>query len=691
MLLRARKLRTDHLLLAGRFVLRPLNKLISFSSSVFGSSEVISESSALEKDAELPLNSSVSENSASLSEVDPSGFTEQTDAFIRENDAIERDIESLPRDSVTTTANDAVMRDLSDDSETVAVTSNITGKAVTDAGEEVIKDSTTEDEPETLKTSTRAAPTRRGRSGRSTRQEKLSSPPTAVPTRQTRRSRRSEPTGTDTTEDAHSTSFEEEIMPVTGKTRKSRMTKPVSEKQNRLGMRNDNQESMQGGVDTSDTDIGESSDVLSQSSSVVPQTESDSVPPGPSDSLPSSSETETADVDVARQQPRRQTRGTKRMPVATIAEPSLKKARQQAAEEEEHNKDKESGVGGGLVDNPPIVTAEGEVEMADVRAAEEESPRLPSSQEIENVAMDTGKEELTELSEGVESGEVTQERKKQPAKTRTKRQTRKSAVQLPQEPEVLPAKEILFSPTTEGATHECEASTAELSSTYRRTRKSTPQNVTPETAKGASNRRTRKSTQLAFSEPDTSDIEQGTDNVKTQLSSSYEGGINISEDIQEEEEEIKPPSPFQQKDEKPTRRTRQSRNLPMQNEDVPYPQTNDADSSAVEEDPHTPRTRKTRKSLVANEDSTNVDVQVPVESDMPEENVSSRRPRRIKSKQALKESTDLSRESDEMTAEGDVEEKPTAAAPQRTLSKKMTSVQSPETVTKRVTRARQKK
>ena len=480
-------------------------------------------------------------------------------------------------------------------------------------------------------------------------------------------------------------------MPVTGKTRKSRLTKPVSEKQNRLGMRNDNQESMQGGVDTTDTDIGESSDVLSQSSSVVPQTESDSVPPGPSDSLPSSSETEIADVDVARQQPRRQTRGRKRMPVQTIAEPFLKKARQQAPEEEEHNKDKESGVGGGLVDNPSIVTAEGDVEMADVRAAEEESPRLPFSQEIENIAMDTGKEELTELSEGIESGEVTQERKKQPAKTRTKRQTRKSAVQLPQEPEVLPAKESLVGPPTEGAIHECEVSTAELSSTYRRTRKSTLQNVTPETAKGASNRRTRKSAQLAFSEPDTSDIEQGTDNVKTQLSSSSEGGINISEDIQEEEEEIKPPSPPQQKDGKPTRRTRQSRNLPMQNEDVPYPQTDDADSSAVEEDPHTPRTRKTRKSLVANEDSTNVDVQVPVESDMPEENVSSRRPRRIKSKQALKESTDLSQESDEMTAEGDVEEKPTAAAPQRNLSKKMTSVQSPETVTKRVTRARQKK
>lgn len=656
---------------------------------MFGSSEVFSESSALEKDAELPLNASVSENSASLSEVDPSGFTEQTDAFIRENDAIARDIETLPRDSVATTANDAVMRDLSDDSETVAVTSNITGKAVTDASEEVNKDSTTEDEPETLKTTTRAAPTRRGRSGRSTRQEKLSSPPTAVPTRQTRRSRRSEPT--DIAEDAHSTSFEEEIMPVTGKTRKSRMTKPVSEKQNRLGMRNDNQESMQGGVDTSDTDIGESSDVLSQSSSVVPQTESDSVPPGPSDSLPSSSETEAADVDVARQQPRRQTRGRKRMPVATIAEPSLKKARQQAAEEEEHNKDKESGVGGGLVENPPIVTSGGDVEMADVRAAEEEFPSLPSSQEIENVAMDTGKEELTELSEGVESAEVTQERKKQPAKTRTKRQTRKSAVQPPQEPEVLPAKESLVSPPTESATHECEASSAEVSSTYRRTRKSTPQNVTPETAKGASNRRTRKSAELAFSEPDTSDIEQGTDNVKTQFSSSSEGEINKSEDIQEEEEEIKPPSPPQQKDGKPTRRTRQSRNLAMQNEDVPYPQTNDADSSAVEEDPHAPRTRKTRKSLVANEDSANVDDQVPVESAMPEENVSSRRPRRIKSKQTLKESTDLSPESDEMTAEGDVEEKPTAAAPQRKLSKKMTPVQSPETVTKRVTRARQKK
>ena len=656
---------------------------------MFGSSEVISESSALEKDAELPLNASVSENSASLSEVDPSGFTEQTDAFIRENDAIARDIETLPRDSVATTANDAVMRDLSDDSETVAVTSNITGKAVTDASEEVNKDSTTEDEPETLKTTTRAAPTRRGRSGRSTRQEKLSSPPTAVPTRQTRRSRRSEPT--DIAEDAHSTSFEEEIMPVTGKTRKSRMTKPVSEKQNRLGMRNDNQESMQGGVDTSDTDIGESSDVLSQSSSVVPQTESDSVPPGPSDSLPSSSETEAADVDVARQQPRRQTRGRKRMPVATIAEPSFKKARQQAAEEEEHNKDKASGVGGGLVENPPIVTSGGDVEMADVRAAEEESPRLPSSQEIENVAMDTGKEELTELSEGVESAEVTQERKKQPAKTRTKRQTRKSAVQPPQEPELLPAKESLVSPPTEGATHECEASSAEVSSTYRRTRKSTPQNVTPETAKGASNRRTRKSAELAFSEPDTSDIEQGTDNVKTQFSSSSEGEINKSEDIQEEEEEVKPPSPPQQKDENPTRRTRQSRNLPMQNEDVPYPQTNDADSSAVEEDPHAPRTRKTRKSLVANEDSANVEDQVPVESAMPEENVSSRRPRRIKSKQTLKESTDLSPESDEMTAEGDVEEKPTAAAPQRKLSKKMTPVQSPETVTKRVTRARQKK
>lgn len=659
---------------------------------MFGSSEVISESSALEKDAELPLNASVSENSASLSEVDPSSFAEEKDAYISENDAIARDIEALPRDSVVTTANDTAMRDLSDVSETVAVTSNITGKAVTDVAEEVNKDSTTQDEPETLKTTTRAAPARRGRSGRSTRQGKLSSSPTAVPTRQTRRSRRSEPTVTDTTEDAHSTSLEEEITPVSGKTKTSRMTKPVSEKQNRLGMRNDNQESMQGGVDTSDTDIGESSDVLSQSSSVVPQTESDSVPVGPSDSLPSTSETEAADVDVTRQQPRRQTRSRKRMPVATIAEPSLKKARQHVAEEEEQNEEKESGIGDILLDNPAIVTSKGDVEMADVRAAEEESHRLPSSQEIENVAMDTGKEELTELSESAESAEVTQERKKQPAKTRTKRQTRKSAVHPRLEPEVLPAKESLVSPPTEGATHECEASTAEVSSTYRRTRKSTPQNVTPETAKGASNRRTRKSAQLAFPEPDKSDIEQGTDTVKTQFSSSSEGGINKSEDVQKEEEEIKPPSSPPLKDGKPTRRTRQSRNLPMQNEDVPYPQANDTDSSAVEEDQYTPRTRKTRKSLIPNEDSANIDVQVPVESVMqPEENVSSRRPRRIKSKQAVQESTDLSQESDEMTTEGDVEEKPTAATPQRKLSKKMTSVHSPETVTKRVTRARQKK
>ena len=218
---------------------------------------------------------------------------------------------ALPREHSDGATNEAVMNE----------TGDVAENAVTDTDSDSKKYQTAYDvaEPETVETTSKTVPTRRGRSKK---QKKLQSPPTAAPTRQTRRSRRSEPIDTDTTEESDSTVVEEEAVPVTGKTRRSHMTKSTTEEVGKLDIRDDDQEVIKGGVETSDIELEESSDVLSQSS-VVPETESDSVREVPSESLPSSSETEAV-VHVARPQRGRQTQGRKRKQGTAVAESSVR-------------------------------------------------------------------------------------------------------------------------------------------------------------------------------------------------------------------------------------------------------------------------------------------------------------------------------------------------------------------------------
>ena len=682
---------------------------------------------AQEKDAETTANTSTAERPISQSLLSP-GISEHTEA--RDNDALARDSEALTRDSdalardrdaltrdndVLARDNNALPREHSDGATNEAVmneTGDVAENAVTDTDSDSKKYQTAYDvaEPETVETTSKTVPTRRGRSKK---QKKLQSPPTAAPTRQTRRSRRSEPIDTDTTEESDSTVVEEEAVPVTGKTRRSHMTKSTTEEVGKLDIRDDDQEVIKGGVETSDIELEESSDVLSQSS-VVPETESDSVREVPSESLPSSSETEAV-VHVARPQRGRQTQGRKRKQGTAVAESSVRKSRRMAAEEEQLGEDKKAEVEDMLVEKPAVVTQEEDTEMA-VRSPTMGSAQGVKQMEAKSSVMDVGEEVTAEGRDDTESPTDAKAPEKQQPKMRTnKRQTRKSA-QL-QEPEMIPAKESTTSQQTETTTHRGEA---EESTNNRRTRRSATTHVLPETDNVSINRRTRKSVELTSQESET---ERHKESVQKQENGTPRDK-NKALDIQQEEKEIKSDTYPQGKEEKVNRRTRRSRRSSTANEDasdtrevnssqesevlIPAEeavdnrqkrsrkspatrsvQASETDTSAVEEEEErTPRTRKSQKSSTSNEDTTTEDVQLSVESAIPEENVSSRRKRRNQSKPAVQESADFSQESDDLAA--DVEEQ-ASIIPQRKATKKMTPVKSTETVTKRVTRARQKK
>ena len=305
-------------------------------------------------------------------------------------------------------------------------------------------------------------------------------------------------------------------------------------------------------------------------------------------------------------------------------------------------------------------------------------------------------------SEQEESTAVELAADKQEAKVRTsKRQTRKTA-QVLQEPE---------------ATQDNQASGAEETIKNRQTRRSVH---TPETD---NNRQTRKSVKLSSPESEMSDTKQHLETDQTQEIDTVEDKKGLV--FQQEEKETISDTSTSEQEGKATRRTRKTRKSSVSNEDasgtrevfvspqsdwlmttqeavgnrqtrsrkspaVRNIQTTKSNPSAVVEDEQAPRTRNSRNSSASNEEATNEDVERSVEPATPEDGVSSRRTRRNKSKPPVQESSDLSQESEDLIAEGNDDEQ-APVTPQRKASKKMAPMQSPETVTKRVTRSRQKK
>lgn len=631
--------------------------------------------------------------------------------------------------------------------ESNAETSNVIDNAVikTDHDSKIDQDDedVENDLPQTMETvSKKTVSTRGGRAGRSKQQNKLPLHKAVASTRQTRRARRSEPTTS--TDDTDSTTGEEEAAAVTGRSRQSQKTRPPSRGVKRLEIGAVQDKKVHGGVVAGDVEMGESSDVLSQSSA-VPQTESDSQDV-PSESLPSSSDAETAPLAsnaTARPQRGRATRGRKRKQESVVKEidvpgPSARKSRRVVAgglttkelhsEGNEEVEDEKM-----LLDNPVVLSQEEDTEMTT------KSPRVARPQRGVSQSDRDDKESTAEANNlnQSETGSttVTQGSSKPTTEIRTsRRQTRKSA-QLLQDPEELTVIETTRDSQTEESTVTVqeevkeEAQEDEKTASSSRTRRSTPSNVSQESVKAANHRQTRKSTQLHSQQSDT---EQKVDSEQDQTLESDTPSDNKLTDGQPsvfvEQKEIEPNNTLGDEAET-NRRTRKSRKSSPSSEDssvnnrvdVHAPQESDAsattveltsnrqtrsrkspalrklettqpDTPTVDEAEKTPQTRKSRRrSSTSNEDTITGDVQLSVaEPDTPECSVSSRRTRRNKSTPATKESTQLPQGLESLTAEGDHEEDD-SVIPQKRASRKIAPVESTTTVTKRVTRNRQKK
>ena len=629
-----------------------------------------------------------------------------------------------------------------------AETANVIDNAAVETGHDSKKDLGDEDVendlPETTETSPKKiVPTRGGRLGRSKQQNKLPPLTAVASTRQTRRSRKSEPTTS--TEDTDSTAGEEEAAAVTGRSKRSQKTRPPSRGVKRLeiGAVHDNE--VYGGVVVCDVEMGESSDVLSQSSA-VPQTESDSQEV-PSESLPSSSEAEAAPVApsaTARPQRGRATRGRKRKQESVGKEvdvpgPTVRKSRRVAtenltvnelhSEENEEVEDEKM-----LVDNPVVLSQEEDTEMTT------QSPRVERSKR-DVTYPDHGEKMSTADSSNLDQSEtesttVTQELDKPTTEIRTRRrQTRRSA-QIPQELEECRVSETKTDPLTQESTvtvqEEDGAQEDEKTTSNRRTRRSTPGNGSQESVKTAGHRQTRKSLQLQPQEFDAPDIEQKADINQDQTLESDTPSHNKLVDSQSrvlvEHKEIAPNGSLGAEG-KVNRQTRKSRKSSASSEDTSVSsrvdalasqksdasttteelannrqtrsrkspalrklETTQSDTPTVGEAEQTPPTRKSRRrSSASNEDTTTGDVQLSVaEPDPPEDSASSRRTRRNKSAPTTRETTELPLELDSLTAEGDIEEED-SSVPQKRASRKSAPVESTATVTKRITRNRQKK
>ena len=627
-----------------------------------------------------------------------------------------------------------------------AETGNVTDNAAVETGLDSKKDLDDEDVeynlPQTKETSPKkTGPTRGGRPGRSKQQNKLQPPTARTSTRQTRRSRKSEPATS--TEDTDSTTGEEEAAIVTGRSSRSQKTRPPSRGVKRLEIGAVQDEKVHGGIVASDVEMGESSDVLSQSSA-VPQTESDSQEV-PSESLPSSSEAEAASVSpsaIARPQRGRATRGRKRKQESVEKEvdvpgPSVRKSRRVATENltveelhsEENDEVKDEKM---LVDNPVVLSHEEDTEMTTT------SPRVARSK---RGVTDHGGDESTADGSNLDQSEtesttVTQEPDKPTTEIRTSiRQTRRSA-QMPQEQDELTVSETRTDPRTEESKftvqEEDGAQEDEKSTSNRRTRRSAPRNVSQTSVTAASHRQTRNSLQLQPQESNAPDTEKKIDSEQDQRLESDTRSDNGLTDGQPsvlvEQKEIAPNGSLGAEG-KANRRTRKSGKSPASSEDASVSirvdvhasqgsdasttteegssnrqtrsrkppalrklETTQSDTPTVGEAEQTPPTRKSRRrSSASNEDATTGDVQLSVaEPDISEGSASSRRTLRNKSTPTTQEAIGLPQELDSLTTEGDLEEED-SIMPQKRASRKSAPVESTATVTKRVTRSRQKK
>ena len=629
-------------------------------------------------------------------------------------------------------------------------TGNVTDNAAVETGHDSKTDLDDEDVenglPQIVETSpVKTVPTRGGRPGRSKQQNKLPLPTAATSTRQTRRSRKSEPTTS--TEDTDSTAGEEEAVTVIARSRRGQKTRPPSRGVKRLEIGAGQDNEMHRGALASDVEMGESSDMLSQSSA-VPQTESDSQEV-PSESLPSSSEAEAAPLApsaTARPQRGRATRGRKRKQEGVEKEvevpgPSVRKSRRVEREnvtvEELHSEENEEAEDEQmLVENPVVLSQQEDTAMATT------SPRVGRSKKGVNQP-DRGDNESTAGHSNLDQSEtesmtVTQEPVKPTTEIRTsRRQTRRSG-QIPQEPEELTVSETKTDPVTEESTatlqEEDGAQEDEKTTSNRRTRRSAPRNVPQESGlETAGHLQTPKSLHLHPKESDASDTEQKADSNQDQTLESHTPSDNKLADGQPsvlvEQKEIAPNGSLGAEG-KANRRTRKFRKSSASSEDTSVSsrvdvhasqesdasktteelatnrqtrfrksqalrklETTQSDTLTVGEAEQTSPARKSRRrSSASNEDTTTEDVRElsVAEPDTHEGSASSKRTRRNKSTPTTQETTELPQELDSLTAEGDIEEED-SIMPQKRASRKSAPVASTTTVTKRVTRNRQKK
>ena len=531
---------------------------------------------------------------------------------------------------------------------------------------------------ETVKTAPEiAGPIRGRRRGRSKKQDE-SQIPLIVTSRQTRRSRRSEPTAI--SEDTDSTATEEEVVTHIGRFRRPRKTNLLNREVQRLDISDDQQQGMQQ-EETGDTEMLESSDVLSQSSA-LPQTDSDSTHDVPSESLASSSEPEVPDGGQIRPKRGRQARGRKRKLETAVAASAIRKSQRLVAEEQQG-------------ESKEVVGDEAIVEESAAFHGQEEGTEVPVTSarvgrtgtgasggeaeqpEPDGSALDTAKlnDKSIETFPG-DHDKPTEAADKQEAKVHSKRQTRK-APQLPQEPEAVIQQTNLSTVVKQENEEGFEAT--EITSN-RRTRKSTPRRVSSEADKATRNRRTRKSAQVSPEESEISETEQHPNSDQT--------GKNCnSQPENNQPEEKQSGASFGEHEDKVGRRTRKTRKSSASIEESTK---NSTDTPSLEEDELSYRAKRSRKSWDSSEDATKEHIHLSAEPDTPQETLSSRRTRGRKAKPEIQESNDLSApESGDVTAQDDVEDK-VPVTPRERASKKMEAVKTPETV-KRVTRARHKK
>lgn len=552
--------------------------------------------------------------------------------------------------------------------------------------------------------------TQGGRRGRSKKRNVLFTPPSETCTRATRRSRRSE--FSTICEDTDSTATEEEASTFKGgRQRRSRKTKPPSREVEMLDIR-DSCGGIHGEVETSDVDMAESSDVLSQSS-VVPRTESESTHESLSESVVSSSEAEAADTDGIGAQRGNAARGRKRKTgAAAIATPPIRKSRRRAIEEQWSQDKKES--------EDEDMTEEMRVVDANVAVS---SPRLAKSRRAEVQQTEAVVEQEGRSVERHPQSVVPDDSE---ANTRSKRPTRKSTPQL-QEPEAVSASEnvsIQQSSPTPGLEkiQDYEGFDVEKTTNNRRTRNSVPKQVTSLTDTGSQNRRKRNSTQLPTQEVDLSGKEprQTSNQIKKNGNSEEESKATV---VLLEQTEMTDVSLEQEHDKASSRRQKKNRKSSASNEEssvslegFALPQS-DAVAAAVEaqtsretrsrkslatkniQTPNytspasgeelVPQTQNPRKSPALNESTTGENVvELPVASNTPDAGVAPRRTRRNKVKPGMHDNSDLSPESDNLT---DFVEEKVAGTPRGKATKDKAPVTSPEIVTKRVTRARKTK